>query len=507
MTYEVCTQPQFEAVIDESTDSTSEIAILRDQLARAVPTPPSSISIPISPIQKPSRNTSGLDVPAFPAEPNSPPSRTIEPSHLTIANTPRSTISSIPTLSPAAKRHSTNLPHSSSTSMMSGLSRSSTSRNVAAVAVPESPALLRSRSSAIAPSPTRFSAINSNLAAKTKGFKLLYDLQARLRATDDKLGTKMPKRNVSGPMLSSTPDRIGSAAISPSAPRRATHSRVMALTQESTPIGNSADQTGVTLVSPNGWVLVSDGEHTPTNQGSSVPQHDAASPLEYNSRSTSSTGSRTLPARPGIPSPLASLNPQLSKSTTSRANLPPPSRYTVLPTSTTSPVKTRDDPTCRPMSPSMLPQPNRSLLRSTSQAYLSASTSSPRPASRQGLRERTAIRSTNHVLGRGPPPTSPDYSTSKPLAMSVSTSTPSAGFHRSARRSSLGLTEATLPPSGIPAPRTAPTRPTSVPMFTNGTPPPVPRIPSTHLRESIKRNGMLGPSGKRERERQKHGFE
>ena len=491
---------------DNSTDATTEIAILRDQLARAVPTPPSSISIPISPIQEPSGNPSALDASAVPAELDSPSPRTLELSHPTIANTPRSVISSIPTLSPAAKRHSTILSRSSSTT---NLSRSSSSRYVAAVVVPESPALLRSRFSAIARSPSRFSAINSNLAAKTRGFKLLHDLQARLRATDDKLGTKVPKRNVSAPMPSVTSDRTGAAAISPSAPSRATHARVIALTQESTPDGgHSADKTAERLISPNGWVLVSDGEHTPTSQGPGITQNESASPLlEYNSRSTSSTGSRALPARPGIPSPLTSVNSQLSKSTTSRANVPPPSRHAVPASKITSPVRTREGPIYRPMSPSLLPQPSRSILRSTSQAYLSASTSSPRPASRQGLREKTTMRSTNHVLRKGLPPNYPSNPTSKPLAMSVSTSSPSVGFHRSTRRSSLGVTEATLPPSGIPAPRTTPTRPISVPMFTNGTPPPVPRIPSTHLRESVKRNGMLGPSGKRERERPKHGFE
>jgi len=90
--------------------------------------------------------------------------------------------------------------------------------------------------------------------------------------------------------------------------------------------------------------------------------------------------------------------------------------------------------------------------------------------------------------------------------MTASTSIPTP--KRSGRRSSLGGAEAHLPPTSIPAPtaKASPVRPTSVHVFGEYTPPPVPRIPSAHLKESVKRQAMLGTSvymRDKERERQR----
>jgi len=490
---------------DDILDSSNEIAILRDRVARAVPTPPSSISVPLSPKQNASHRLSDSDVPRFPASKASqmsPTSNTPEPRNRILTGIPRSnTASSIPSLaSPATKRFSSTLPQSPSG--IAGLARSTTSRNLAAVAAPGSPAMLRSRSALSAPSPARSAAVNSSLAAKTKGFKLLHELQARLKATDDKLGTRMAKRNVSAPVPPAASLRTFSSATTSSAPQRVAHARVTALTKESTPI---ADQSGATLLSPNGWVLISESEETPTNQATGIPQYEPASPLESNFRPTSSTGSRGLPARPGIPSPLASFNTQLSQSSNSCSAHRPPSRASALGSSTMTPLKTDDENDSRPMSPSMRSQPSGSLMRSASPASGSASMPSSRPPSRQGGRDKPGGRIQHHVLGRGPPPSSPGFL--KPLAISVSSSSPAAGLRRSARRSSLGVAEASLPPSGIPAPRGTANRPISLPVFGNSTPPPVPRIPSAHMRESVKRNGMLGASGRRERDRLKSAAE
>ena len=143
------------------------------------------------------------------------------------------------------------------------------------------------------------------------------------------------------------------------------------------------------------------------------------------------------------------------------------------------------------MSPSLLQQPSttpRSFLRSPTPTFgqaLSAPTSanSSRPTSR----------TTHRALGRGhPPPVTKAFPASPGAAASLSASvgpgTP--GLRRSSRRSSLGPAEVGLPPTGIPAPANSgvrtPGRPISVPVFGNGTPPPVPRIPSAHLRNGSK---------------------
>ncbi|RSH91928.1 NADH:ubiquinone oxidoreductase [Saitozyma podzolica] len=509
---------------DELRDANNEVAILRDQLTRSVPTPPSSVSVQMSPVQESSLELSHVDLSSSTVAPPTPIAKspapptaimTPTPSGLTRSNT-INTISSIPTMSPAAKRFSAQIP--SSPSGIPTLARSTTSRNLAASAsTPLSPAMSRSRTGLPQPSPGP----NRVVSAKSKGFRLLHDLQARLKATDDKLGTKVPKRNVSGPMPLAAKRAVSSTATSsastsaPVAPRP--NPRVSVLSkQTATPISGSSERSGSTFLSPNGWILVSDAEETPPSQIAGFVAREPLSPLEsslaHRAVSSASTSSRPLPARPGIPSPLAGVS--LSKSTGGPTGLrfgqgqPRPPSRSALSQSTRAPSRNgngdgTDD--SRPMSPSFIPQPSRASLRAPSPALTSnpsssgwmsgqSSATSSRPSSRTGSRLNVSnIKSQQTPLGRGPPPASANHT----LAALTSTPTPSA--KRSARRSSLGPGEAGLPPTNIPGPARTPARPVSVPVF-GGTPPPVPRIPSAHLKDREKRNGMIG------HERRKSGF-
>ncbi|ORX40543.1 hypothetical protein BD324DRAFT_611190 [Kockovaella imperatae] len=511
---------------DDLRDANTEIGILRDQATRGVPTPPSSVSVTMSPKEEPSQDlpldhSSSLEA-SFSGQPQRHrPSKTpgSDESRPGLRGIPKSpTVSSIPTMSPSAKKLS-----SVADSPIASLSRSSTLRNMAANGVTASPSLRRVRGGLPAASPGRVA--NANLAAKNKGFKLLHELQARLKATDDKLGTRVPKRNVSAPMPLGQSKRNVSNLSTVNAPAhfKASHSRVTDLQKpDMTPVAD-ADKSGATFLSPNGWVMVDD-EDTPTNQNHGMPR-EPVSPLMANFRSTSSasTSSKPLPSRPGIPSPLAA---SLSKSTNR-----PASRSSNLALSSRAPSRLHDDggggkatgmtksdsgrfastrsvtssvmatpngmsrsssrqalADSRPMSPSMIPHSTRSHMRSPTPnltGVLSASTS--RAPSRQG-----ATRS----IGKGPPPAiTTQYPHSAGLTSSTSqpASTPS-GFKRSKRRSSVGvgLEGGDLPPTGIPAPKASPGRPISVPVFGANTPPPVPRIPSAHLRESARRSGFIG---------------
>ncbi|RXK36538.1 hypothetical protein M231_06197 [Tremella mesenterica] len=540
-------------------DANNEISILRDQISRAVPTPPSSIGMSMSPVQEASRELSPIEPPLPPDKDPIPlPDRQSAPTPTRI---PRSnTSSSIPTLSPATKRYS-GLVHSPT---ISTLSRSINTRNLVNAAA--SPAVQRTRS-ILAPSPAK--TVNPNQVAKSKGFKLLHDLQARLKATDDKLGTRVPKsRNVSAPMPLGISKRSVSTSTSnqnqnqnqpqsqsqiishsrtESQYGRVSHARVAAL-QDTTLTPMQGDKSGNTLLSPNGWVMIEDGEDTPTNniQANLAFMQEPTSPLEMNFRAVSSasnSSNRSLPSRPAIPSPLATLIRSTSRnvpSSISNSNSTSTSNY-ASPTISSSIHQTQqshtnqranpnlarssrlsyvenDRPTSppmnksRPMSPSMLPQP-RNNFRAPSPSIMSTLSSLPsqpislsrsssrtdtntRPSSRIGtrppsrssdIRDVRIDRRAQSALGKGPPPTSTTHPDSRPLGMSVSTSAPS-GMKRSARRSSVGVGEL-LPASGIPLPKTSPGRPVSVPLF-QGVPPPVPRIPSVHLRE--KRTTVLG---------------
>ena len=473
-------------------DANNEIAILRDQLARSVPTPPSSVSVPMSPVQEASLELSQVHDPSA----NTDESETFAASESRQTSTPEpptrrsESTSSNPTLSPAVKRYSNRFTEAPPA--LSHLARSATSRNlaqsVATRSLPQSttsgsPAISRRSGIPVASPPPRKN-VNPNLAAKTKGFRLLHDLQARLKATDDKLGTKVPRRYVSGPMPLGLSRRNASTATSATAPAgKAAHSRVATLAAESTP--SAANKSGATFLSPNGWVLVSDGEDTPTNQPVGLPETDPTSPIEGTFRPTSSASNKPLPTRPGIPSPLAS---SVSRAPAASRVVRPPSRGTgsALASSTsTRPASRQALDQNRPFSPSVLPQSTRSYMRSPTPTFgqamsTSTSASSSRPSSRQ----------TQRTLGRGYPPSSmglPDDA-----GLGLSTQTP---LRRQSRRSSLGAAEALLPPTGIPAPNRTPSRPTSVHAFGQSTPPPVPRIPSAHLkashRDKDKKRGVI----------------
>lgn len=306
----------------------------------------------------------------------------------------------------------------------SNLNRSTTSRNLAQAAASPVPARVRSQGGSMIPmSPSRSSHLNASTSTahaqppvqKSKGVQMVSDLRARIRAMDSKLAPK-GKRAVSAPM--------------PTAGPSGTQSRLKALA------GTPGDVSSNSVMSPNGWVLVSDQDDTPTPGPSGLPD-EPKSPSRRHYRAPSSNGTtsfKPLPARPGIPSPLAQ---SLNKSSNSRR---PPSRSGM---------------SNRPLSPSLLPVPGRTQSPSPAFGMSSIAFPSDRPPSR--------------LLGRGHPPVSGAH---RPM-------TPDTPVRRTSRRSSIGLQQ-NLPPTGIPAP--SPGRPLSVPLQ-SAIPPPVPRIPSAHLRK------------------------
>ncbi|WVQ84646.1 hypothetical protein IAT38_006801 [Cryptococcus sp. DSM 104549] len=547
---------------DEMRDANNEISILKDQLSRAISTPPSSISAasasaPMSPVHEASRELSVSQTGANDALPSPTPppvpSKTPEPSSPSTKRglTRSGTMSSIPVASPSAKRFSI----APSPSQASGLSRSTTSRNLANAAGPASPMLARSRSGIPQASPARL-AILERQQTKSRGFKLLHDLQARLKATDDKLGgAKVPRRQVSGGggpttgftgmarRVTSTASNISGRStatersVSGAVPHvpRAPHARVTALAkdQNATPVppaGRDPPAGGGAgnPMSP-GWVLVGDGEgeDTPTGPWSMTLPAEPDSPLDPTFRAVSSastSSNRSLPARPGIPSPLAS---GLTRSTISSAARQQPRPSFRMATSTraaNSATYHRKEEQDRPMSPSMIPLPaSANSLRPMSPSMIPTSTRPMSPGLYQSYRapspgfaafpassqppsqpaSRPSSRTEKRPIGRGPPPVSGRHHV-KP---SLNTSTGPGGLpqpptgaekveraKRAPRRSSLGAQEAFLPPTGIPAPRTpgeggaggGKGRPQSVHVF-GSTPPPVPRIPSAMLRESSRK--------------------
>jgi nuclear distribution protein NudE len=137
------------------------------------------------------------------------------------------------------------------------------------------------------------------------------------------------------------------------------------------------------------------------------------------------------------------------------------------------------------MSPSMIPRPSSSMMHTFSGAdhnihTITASSSTPT--------SRPDSRSAHRVLGRGPPPKV--FPGSQGVKSSTSTSTASnPALRKSARRSSIGTAEARAN-SGLPQPRN-PSRPVSVSVLEGTPPPPVPRIPSMHLRESKRGHEQL----------------
>ncbi|WVR00145.1 hypothetical protein IAU59_007287 [Kwoniella sp. CBS 9459] len=617
---------------DEMRDANSEISILRDQLARqTLPTPPSSVSetAQMSPVQEASREISVIENEVDPASiPLPPPVKYKFPTEFATPQSPsrkgipRSATSSalpISTSSPVPRRFQTTIPQSPT---MSSLSRSTTSRNLAAAAGPQSPALSRSRSGIPHSSPARVPGggalpLQSHQQTKSRGFKLLHDLQARLKATDDKLGVaKVPRRNVSNP-LSFGVKRIASASSTKTSTNTSTaattaipekepkvpHARVAALAgrDDMTPQLLNMTSSSSNLMSPNGWVLIDgDNEDTPTAQGHGQSgimgfPDEPRSPLDPTfgagvgcgravSSAASNSSQRSLPSRPGIPSPLANVSglnqstklnkaasSGLSRSTStklasirpsSRAASTTVSRHTkkdshshsqsrrdgidnaasrqpLSPTSTGTgpctgtgsgvarPASSLSTSRQRPMSPSMIPTSSRPM--SPGMMVASALSPSSRPMSPSMLPTYRSMRAPSPVvafptgpssssasrplsradsnndgngngnrrasgIGKGPPPSAHRQSTLptngvNPLSTSTNGNAPGQS-RRSTRRSSVGANEHTRP-TGIPAPRDGsqagggartPGRPTSVHVFGDNTPPPVPRIPSALLK-------------------------
>lgn len=486
-------------------EANEEISILKDQLARAIATPPSSVSTS-SPIHDAACDLSRIhlsdDINASPLPPPVPSkNKSITPEgHSPRRGLSRSgTMSSIPVASPSTKRFSQQIPHSPS---FSTLSRSTTSRNLAAAAgTPGSPALARSRSGIPQASPARGIVLASHQQTKSRGFKLLHDLQARLKATDDKLGgAKVPRRNVSNPAsvfgvgkrVTSTTSTTSSTTTAP-----APHARVTALAKDhnTTPTAQSQQFPGSGIMSP-GWVLVGEGEgeDTPTGPWSMTLPAEPNSPLDPTFRSSSTTSNRSLPSRPGIPSPLASGSARSTTSGTAQrqAGQRPSSRLGLK--------ASRRDSEARPLSPSMIPvpsfssrpmspdvyQPLRSATPTSGFSSFSASASTsnpPRPNSRTGKR---------NPIGRGPPPLSSStrlHHQRSRQSLSGAGPTPTTGADkverakRGPRRSSLSNMDKPSLMSASSGSRTPSGRPTSVHVFRE-TPPPVPRIPSAILKES-----------------------
>ncbi|XAO24463.1 hypothetical protein I312_103264 [Cryptococcus bacillisporus CA1280] len=490
---------------DELREANEEISILKDQLARAAATPPSSVSTS-SPIHEATCDLSrihlsdDINAPLLPPPiPNKNEPITPEGQSPRCGLSRSGTMSSIPVASPSTKRFSQHIPHSPS---VSTLSRSTTSRNLAAAAgTPGSPALSRSRSGIPQASPARGTVLASHQQTKSRGFKLLHDLQARLKATDDKLGVaKVPRRNVSNPASVFGVGRRVSSAISTASSNTAVpapHARVTALVKDhnTTPTAQSQPFPGSGVMSP-GWVLVGEGEgeDTPTGPWSMTLPIEPDSPLDPTFRSSSTTSNRSMPSRPGIPSPLASGSARSIASSMAQrqAGQRPSSRLGLR--------VSRHESEARPLSPSMIPVPLSSSRPMSPDAYqplrsatptsafssfsVSASTSNPpRPSSRTGKR---------NPIGRGPPPLSSStrlHHQRSRQSLSGAVSTPTTGADkverakRGPRRSSFSnMDKPRLTPASAGS-RIPSGRPTSVHVFRE-TPPPVPRIPNAILKES-----------------------
>jgi nuclear distribution protein NudE len=135
----------------------------------------------------------------------------------------------------------------------------------------------------------------------------------------------------------------------------------------------------------------------------------------------------------------------------------------------------------RPISPSMIPRPSSSMM----QTVMSSSNSHGNLAG-MSASSSTPIRSNSQhahrTLGRGPPPkVFPGSTGIKPSTSTATASNPA--LRKSARRSSVGGQD--IKASGLPQPQPrTPSRPVSISVLEGTPPPPVPRIPSVHLRES-----------------------
>ncbi|KAL7418546.1 NADH:ubiquinone oxidoreductase [Cryptotrichosporon argae] len=290
---------------------------------------------------------------------------------------------------------------------------------------------------------------------------------ARMRATDDKLN-KMPRRNVSAPMPLNKRAQTPTAGTLPSA----RPARVNQLAGANMVTPAMADKS---LLTPSSWVILDDDDMPPGPAREDMAH--TPSPLERRQpggqravSAASKTSTKTLPLRPGIPSPLTNLSRSTTASSITASSTRPRSRASILPADPNSLSMIRG--------PSSAGATLRNMMRSPSPANaLNLGQSRSRQPSQTGPSPHVA-------LGRGPPPSS------RPApALSVSMSQPSPMVRRS-RRSSVGPD---LLPTAIPGPKATLSRPVSVPVFDHNTPPPpVPRIPSLHLREKERERAERG---------------
>ncbi|WVN86492.1 uncharacterized protein L203_101656 [Cryptococcus depauperatus CBS 7841] len=512
-------EAELQRLKDELRDANEEINHLKDHLVRVTSTPPSSISTS-SPNQEPMQDFAKLNITD---EPHPSPLPPPVPNKDTPQGSPRTlrrsgTTSFIPVASPSARR----LPSSPTTYSMGSLTRSSTSRNlVSATGGPSSPAatLARSRSGIPQASPARVSVLSSHQQTKSRGFRLLHDLQARLKATDDKLGgAKVPRRNVSasggnmfglGRRGASTSSTASSKTTTSQTSQSVSHARAKDLEEKDTnatpTVSNQFTNADSNPMSP-GWVLVGENEDTPTGPWSATLPMFPDSPLNSAYRITNMTSfNRSLSARPGIPLPLASrlAEPTVSSQARQAGHSRPPSRVaqsTIRDRANSRPLSPSSIPisSSRPLSPSLIPTTSRPLSpdmyqsRSTSPLPFSSFSSLNSTSQSTTISQPSSRTSKRNVVGRGPPPVSGSrllhHQSRSSLSGALNSSSAAERAKRVPRRSSLSGMDK---PSGIPAPalggQTPIARPSSVHVFRE-TPPHATRIPNMVVRDKERRN-------------------
>ncbi|RSH80955.1 NADH:ubiquinone oxidoreductase [Apiotrichum porosum] len=514
---------------DDVRDANNEIAILRDQLARmVVPTPPSSTA-PMSPVpERVSHSRTGSRSDAASPTPTdrsattersvrsaagerSDRSTTVTPSNVRprgqVPGSPRvPSRSALPPLSPSAKRSNVSSPSS-----IPALSRSTTTRNLTQPTVSSA-----RRAAGYNPSPT--TRASQHQMTKNKASKLLHDLQARIKTTDDKIGKMVKKApaqlarrqpTTSNASTTSAAAASATAASSLSAstigrPRAAT---TLAMTMATPRPASHAEDSDVGFLSPTSWVLLSEPEDTPIAAQLARPAHNREEPPSPSR--TATQRSRGLPTRPSIPSPLVrETKARAGLSQSVRGERPPPLSSSIARPPSRTHTHVRTVSRSGAMSPSITAHVRRTSVSTNgdfSSPPASASTfrsSSSRPSSRNSSRadERPTARGAFiGAVGAGPLRTNrPSHkSHGSHSGTMMGNTTPNKALttaaRRPARRSSMGVVETGQPPTGIPAPRTSVSSSIARPTSLHTPPPPVPRIPSQVLRESKSRQESQRP--------------
>ncbi|KAI9634142.1 uncharacterized protein MKK02DRAFT_38814 [Dioszegia hungarica] len=422
-------EEEFQRMKDELRDANDQISILRDQLSRtALPTPPSSISVPLSPsrsaIDLPENETA--DISTTTVEAPSSPSAAPSPGPVPLPKVISRSGSGLSGVSPTLRRATTQIPGTP----LGGMARSHTARNLAAASTNiGSPSLSRSRSGIPQPSPMR--APSEQKYPLSRAAKMVTDLRRRIKATDDRMGGKATRRVVSNPSAENTAGpNTGTAGKAAAA--KPVNSRLAALSNDSvrTPVSGNAASS---ILSPNGWILVDepdsgvgeDGTPTPhpsgLGMGMASSRADPISPLDSMqmaqhpravSNASTATTSRGLPARPSIPSPLMTLAAARQDGGGGGHGTPTPHSH--IPTNSSSLAKSTTPTTARPPSRSTMSQPSRAPSRSEG----------ARPPSRSALASSTA---------RGPTASSSARSVSRSIRpMSPATATGSSMMSPSA---------------------------------------------------------------------------